>query len=53
MCTAPGLRQGPPLAGVDASVGHPVEFIVLNDTSSTFPAVCKYCGLRFYAGHHH
>ena len=27
-----------------------VEYIVLNDTSAQFPAVCKYCGLRYHAG---
>jgi hypothetical protein len=25
-----------------------VEFIVLNDTSAEAPAVCKYCGLRYF-----
>lgn len=27
-----------------------VEYIVLNDTSADFPAVCKYCGLRYFQG---
>ena len=31
-------------AAKDPSLGHPVEFIVLNDTSREHPAVCKYCG---------
>ena len=39
-------------AGADPALGHPVEFIVLNDTSAEFPAVCKYCGNRFYQKAH-
>ncbi|XP_078440454.1 NADH-ubiquinone oxidoreductase-like protein [Wolffia australiana] len=34
----------------DASLGHPVEFICLDQDE---PAVCKYCGLRFFQDHHH
>jgi uncharacterized Zn-finger protein len=40
-------------AGADPALGHPLEFIVLNDTSAEFPAVCKYCSLSFYMSHHH
>ena len=39
-------------AGADPALGHPVEFIVLNDTSAEFPAVCKYCGNRFFQKSH-
>ena len=36
-----------------ASLGHPVEFIKVYGTTESEPAVCKYCGLRFYyAGAH-
>ena len=33
----------------DTNLGHPVEYICLNDvTSPEHPATCKYCGLRYY-----
>ena len=38
--------------GTDPALGHPVEYIVLNDTSAEFPAVCKYCGLRYHMTAH-
>jgi len=38
--------------GKHPSLGHPNEYIVLNDTSKEFPAVCKYCGLRYYMDAH-
>ncbi|KAK3286255.1 hypothetical protein CYMTET_6177 [Cymbomonas tetramitiformis] len=38
--------------GENPSLGHPVEYIILDDTSADFPAVCKYCGLRFFRDHH-
>ena len=40
-------------AGTEPSLGHPVEYIVLNDTSEEFPATCKYCGLRYFHSHGH
>ena len=33
----------------DPSLGHPVEYICINDTTPNLPAVCKYCGLRYCA----
>ena len=30
--------------GDDTALGHPVEYIKLD---SPYPAVCKYCGLRY------
>jgi NADH dehydrogenase (ubiquinone) Fe-S protein 6 len=41
--------------GGGGALGHPVEFIQLDNVSSE-PAICKYCGLRFKmkaGGHHH
>ncbi|KAF3330330.1 NADH dehydrogenase [Carex littledalei] len=35
---------------IDPALGHPIEFICLDRDE---PAVCKYCGLRFYQDHHH
>ncbi|KAL5724709.1 hypothetical protein ACHQM5_007933 [Ranunculus cassubicifolius] len=32
------------------ALGHPIEFICLDLDE---PAVCKYCGLRYYQDHHH
>jgi uncharacterized Zn-finger protein len=32
----------------DTNLGHPVEYIILNDTSKDHPATCKYCGLRYF-----
>lgn len=37
-------------AGTDPALGHPIEYISLDGTS---PAVCKYCGLRYYQGDAH
>eukprot|EP00238_Polyblepharides_amylifera_P003445 CAMPEP_0196572984 /NCGR_PEP_ID=MMETSP1081-20130531/2951_1 /TAXON_ID=36882 /ORGANISM="Pyramimonas amylifera, Strain CCMP720" /LENGTH=143 /DNA_ID=CAMNT_0041890519 /DNA_START=92 /DNA_END=523 /DNA_ORIENTATION=+ len=34
--------------GDDVSLGHPVEYITLDDTNEHAPNTCKYCGLRFY-----
>eukprot|EP00241_Pyramimonas_parkeae_P010008 CAMPEP_0114245322 /NCGR_PEP_ID=MMETSP0058-20121206/11828_1 /TAXON_ID=36894 /ORGANISM="Pyramimonas parkeae, CCMP726" /LENGTH=129 /DNA_ID=CAMNT_0001358355 /DNA_START=60 /DNA_END=449 /DNA_ORIENTATION=+ len=34
--------------GDNPALGHPAEYIQLNDTSKEAPATCKYCGLRFY-----
>ncbi|GAA0176593.1 oxidoreductase [Lithospermum erythrorhizon] len=36
----------------DPSLGHPIEYICLDKDE---PAICKYCGLRYYQdhGHHH
>nr|GLL28302.1 NADH dehydrogenase [ubiquinone] iron-sulfur protein 6, mitochondrial [Ipomoea trifida]GMD02402.1 NADH dehydrogenase [ubiquinone] iron-sulfur protein 6, mitochondrial [Ipomoea batatas] len=36
----------------DPALGHPIEFICLDLDA---PAVCKYCGLRYFQdhGHHH
>eukprot|EP00240_Pyramimonas_obovata_P009577 CAMPEP_0118933776 /NCGR_PEP_ID=MMETSP1169-20130426/12463_1 /TAXON_ID=36882 /ORGANISM="Pyramimonas obovata, Strain CCMP722" /LENGTH=83 /DNA_ID=CAMNT_0006876585 /DNA_START=225 /DNA_END=476 /DNA_ORIENTATION=+ len=39
--------------GEDPALGHPVEYIMLDDTSAEAPATCKYCGLRFYEIAHH
>lgn len=53
------MRLGPTVtptvftAGTEPSLGHPVEYIVLNDTSEEFPATCKYCGLRYFHSHGH
>lgn len=58
------IQQAPPLevhgsnvakcyGGAVKELGHPVEYIILNDTSAEQPAVCKYCGNKFYQGHHH
>lgn len=35
-------------------LGHPVEFLKVYGTTEAEPAVCKYCGLRYYhcAGAH-
>ena len=49
---APRLTLFAASPGTDPALGHPVEFIVLNDTSAEFPAVCKYCGNRFYSAPH-
>ncbi|CAA7393285.1 unnamed protein product [Spirodela intermedia] len=38
------------LGDLNASLGHPIEFICLD---SSEPAVCKYCGLRYTQDHHH
>ena len=38
--------------GGGGALGHPLEYIQL-DTVSNEPAVCKYCGVRFKASHHH
>ncbi|XP_008775895.1 NADH dehydrogenase [ubiquinone] iron-sulfur protein 6, mitochondrial-like [Phoenix dactylifera] len=32
------------------ALGHPIEFICLDQDE---PAVCKYCGLRYFQDHHH
>jgi uncharacterized Zn-finger protein len=33
----------------DTNLGHPVEYICLNDvTTPEHPATCKYCGLRYF-----
>jgi|APGre2960657423_1045063.scaffolds.fasta_scaffold229730_1 uncharacterized Zn-finger protein len=42
-----------PLTGTEPALGHPMEIIVLNDTSVEHPAVCKYCGARYFGAHHH
>ena len=39
--------------GVQNQLGHPVEFIKVYGTSKDEPAVCKYCGLRYYFDGHH
>eukprot|EP00850_Spirogloea_muscicola_P019926 SM000202S05897 [mRNA] locus=s202:169359:170148:- [translate_table: standard] len=36
--------------GKDPALGHPVEFVSLDNPE---PAVCKYCGLRFVPAHKH
>lgn len=33
--------------GGGGSLGHPLEYIQLNDDAPTEPKVCLYCGLRF------
>jgi len=37
-------------AGIDPALGHPIEYISLDGAG---PAVCKYCGLRYYKGDAH
>ncbi|KAL1324584.1 hypothetical protein HN51_034765 [Arachis hypogaea] len=32
------------------ALGHPIEYICLDKDE---PAICKYCGLRYYQDHHH
>lgn len=39
--------------GGQNQLGHPVEFIKVYGTSKDEPAVCKYCGLRYYFDGHH
>lgn len=39
--------------GGSVALGHPVEYINLDGTTSEDPAVCKYCGLRYHLDHHH
>lgn len=39
--------------GVDAALGHPVEYIQLNVTRAGEPETCKYCGLRYVAAPAH
>ena len=34
--------------GGQSQLGHPVEFIKVYGTTENEPAVCKYCGLRYY-----
>ena len=34
--------------GGQSQLGHPVEFIKVLGTTIDEPAVCKYCGLRYY-----
>ncbi|GHP09335.1 hypothetical protein PPROV_000807100 [Pycnococcus provasolii] len=40
----------------DPRAGHPAEYIKLYGTSFSQPAICKYCGLKYYStghgGHH-
>ena len=36
----------------DPVLGHPVEFIKVSTATKENPAVCKYCGLRYYQLHH-
>lgn len=40
--------------GVEPALGHEVEYIKVTGRSKDDPAVCKYCGLRYYEapGHH-
>ena len=38
--------------GGGGALGHPLEYIQLNTTLKE-PQICKYCGLRFIAKHHH
>ena len=38
--------------GNDPALGHPVEYIQLNDTNAENPNTCKYCGLRFFEEPH-
>lgn len=39
--------------GGDVALGHPIEYISLDGTTAEDPAVCKYCGLRFFLGGQH
>lgn len=39
--------------GGDVALGHPIEYINLDGTTLEDPAVCKYCGLRYFLGHQH
>jgi len=39
--------------GGDVALGHPIEYISLDGTTPEDPAVCKYCGLRFFLGGQH
>lgn len=40
--------------GGDPKLGHPIEYIKLDDCTEANPAICKYCGLRYYhSGSHH
>jgi hypothetical protein len=46
----PDLRMVWWTAGMDPALGHPIEYISLDGSK---PAVCKYCGLRYYQGDAH
>ena len=39
--------------GGGGSLGHPLEYMQLNDDSPKEPKVCLYCGLRFVMKHAH
>lgn len=38
--------------GGGGSLGHPIEFIQLNNKNPHIPAVCKYCGVRYIMKQH-
>lgn len=38
--------------GGGGSLGHPIEFIQLDNKTPDVPSVCKYCGLRYIMKHH-
>ncbi len=38
--------------GGGGALGHPIEYIQLDNVASKGPAICKYCGLRYEHDHH-
>lgn len=57
------MREEPPIAvvqrvikcvgGKDPALGHPAEFINVDDTTPQNAVACKYCASRYYLDHHH
>ena len=40
--------------GGGGSLGHPIEYIQLDNVNTNEPVACMYCGLRYVSkGHHH
>lgn len=57
------MSEEPPIAvtqrvikcvgGKDPALGHPAEFINVDDTSPQNAVACKYCASRYYLDNHH
>ena len=39
--------------GGGGTTGHPIEYLQLELRAGAAPSLCRYCGLRYVAAHHH
>lgn len=39
--------------GGGGATGHPNEYIQLERRAGAEPSLCRYCGMRYVAAHHH